>query len=260
MSLLSLLNFMSCQFTHMTDTTCLTTVTGEAYQPVRLYYQILNQKIVTGRFNRLRCIESQPQRDRWVWYYRDEAKNLKFDLPYSQIPKSDRPVVLAYITLHSQTEIIFDLHSFERAIAAIKFFEEKISRRAMFLDRLRVVNRFFGKDELAGDRAHPDLDIFFNRDDVYLPNQNLDRVLEGIATLSKDIDSRHRILDTYLSKKNQKPLPEIEELPAFFDEPEEFSRLNMLLITRHMEAFERWHGNKNINQHKIIQTLIDKME
>jgi hypothetical protein len=54
----------------------LTTMTGEPYQPARVYYQVEQKNAVLGRFKRLHCIDYDRSQERWVWHYAEEAKNL----------------------------------------------------------------------------------------------------------------------------------------------------------------------------------------
>jgi hypothetical protein len=58
------------------------TMTGEPYQPARIYYQVFQKHAVLGRFRRLRCIDFDKTQNRWVWLYQEEAKNLKFTKSY----------------------------------------------------------------------------------------------------------------------------------------------------------------------------------
>ena len=82
----------------------LITTTGESYQPARLYYQVGQKNAVLGRFKRLRCIDYDQSQNRWVWYYTEEAKSLKFITSYRDIPKEQRPVVLGYFTWKGDRE------------------------------------------------------------------------------------------------------------------------------------------------------------
>ena len=43
------------------------TVTGEIFQPVRLYYTVVNRQEVEKRLARLRCIEEDTSQKRLVW-------------------------------------------------------------------------------------------------------------------------------------------------------------------------------------------------
>src|SRR2546430_8842937 len=72
----------------------LMTMTGEMHQPVRLYYEVMDQAAVVKAFAKLRCMDEDQDNQRWVWLYHGEAKKLKFHTSYSAIPRKMRPIVL----------------------------------------------------------------------------------------------------------------------------------------------------------------------
>lgn len=45
----------------------LATMTGESYQPARIYYQVGQKNAVLGRFKRLRCIDCDRQGNNRTW-------------------------------------------------------------------------------------------------------------------------------------------------------------------------------------------------
>ncbi len=126
-------------------TPALETITGEPYQPVRIYYQVRQKNAVIGRFKRLKCINFDKARNCWIWLYTEEAKNLKFDCSYRDLPKFQRPVILGYFTFKGDSELQLDVDSFEWAIAAIDFFDSKINRRLAKLHKLKLVNKLFSE-------------------------------------------------------------------------------------------------------------------
>jgi hypothetical protein len=52
------------------------TVTGEHFQPVRLHYDLLDPQGWERATRRLRCIQHDKPRNRWVWVYDHEAKTI----------------------------------------------------------------------------------------------------------------------------------------------------------------------------------------
>ena len=62
----------------MQEKRLLTTTTGEMLQPVRLYYEVVDLSQVLTSLSQLRYVENDPPNDRFVWLYRDEARQLKF--------------------------------------------------------------------------------------------------------------------------------------------------------------------------------------
>ena len=65
----------------MADQPLLATMTGEHFQPVRLHYKVLNRPGLLRAFEKLRCLDYDSTRKRWVWLYAHEAKKL----PYSTV-------------------------------------------------------------------------------------------------------------------------------------------------------------------------------
>ena len=66
----------------MANKPILATVTGEFFQPVRLHYRVLDGKGLLQAFDKLRCVDHDPARRRWVWMYADEARSLQFKQSY----------------------------------------------------------------------------------------------------------------------------------------------------------------------------------
>src|SRR5690349_24535720 len=74
-----------------TEKQSIQTLTGELFQPIRLYYRLHNKSAVQVAFNKLRCMEFDRMGQRWVWLYDNEAKRLRFNKPWSSIPAERRP-------------------------------------------------------------------------------------------------------------------------------------------------------------------------
>lgn len=148
----------------------ISTLTGEAQQPVRIYYQVFNQKTVIGAFKKLQCVYFECQLNRWRWNYEHEAKKIRFEVSYNQLPKEHRPLVIGDFLFRGE-QMLLDVRSFERAIKAIEFFDKRINRRAAQVTKIRIVNRLFdGNNQANQERLQPPYDRFFDRDDVAIPN------------------------------------------------------------------------------------------
>src|SRR5574339_347635 len=76
-----------CETKEMADQSLLATMTGEHFQPVRLHYKVMNRPGLLRAFEKLRCLDYDSTRKRWVWLYAHEAKRLRFQRSYAQFPK-----------------------------------------------------------------------------------------------------------------------------------------------------------------------------
>ncbi len=153
------------------------TMTGEPYQPVRLYYQIKQKNALLGRFKRLRCIDFAPTKNCWVWLYHEEAKKLKFTKSYGELPKEYRPIILGYLRVKNESELLVDVRSFQRGIQAILFFDQKINRRLARLEKMRIVNKLFpasiSQSEMWGHHRE-----FFEEREVVNPQEKVKELLK----------------------------------------------------------------------------------
>src|ERR687896_477542 len=57
------------------------TTTGEIMQPIRLHYAVQDGEALCATLAKLRCLDDDAPRKRWVWLYTDEARTLSFKTP-----------------------------------------------------------------------------------------------------------------------------------------------------------------------------------
>jgi hypothetical protein len=137
----------------MPDTPIMATVTGEYFQPVRLHYRVSNQHRLLAAFKKLRCLQQDPTRPRWVWLYEDEARALRFKHSYDQLPRHVHPIVIGSVFLRTKGTMLLDLRSCERATLAVPFFDRHVSRKVARVTDAEVVNKLFSTEnpQLAPD-------------------------------------------------------------------------------------------------------------
>lgn len=245
------------------DKVLIHTRTGEAYQPVRLYYEVLSQKTVIGAFKKLRCMMLDPtSQDHWQWLYDQEARKLRFSVSYNKVPKEYRPIVLGDFYFRDEI-MILDLRSFDRAIAAIEFFDKRINRRAAYLTRMRVVNKYFDANETPEATLQPPFDQFFERPDLVFPDpREMEQQLYQLGEEHEDTEARIQAVNALLEAKNKQPLPEIEELPIHLYE-DGIAPIQLALTMRQVEAMHHWQGDTSFSQYDMVQqmvaSLIEKM-
>lgn len=235
----------------------LCTSTGELFQIARVYYQVFNQTTILGVFKRLRCIEFDSTKNRWVWLFEHEAKKSRFGKPYSQLPKELRPIVIGSFTFSGENQMLLDVRSFERATQAIQFFDKRINRRAAKVTNMRIVNKLFeATPEKAQQLIQQSPDSFFERDNISRPAEAL---MAGIDQFKEeeDIETRRRETLAWIEQQAQAPLAEVEEIPTHFYE-DGIEPLEMALKLRQLELIENWKGNKNTNMLSILQGLVNK--
>lgn len=234
----------------------LNTITGELYQPARLYYQVFKKNAVVGRFNKLHCIQFEESRKRWLWLYTHEAKGLKFEMPYQKIPKEYRPIVLGSFEFRGEREIYLDVSSFERVVHAVLFFDRKINRALAKVSKLKIVNKLFSGTEARGEMQDHHT-LFFEQHEAVNPKDEMAE-LQAFARQYEDIEKRREAVMEQMERMMKQPLPEVEELDINYYE-EGIKQLETSLQVRQLEAVEHWKGNKKFSQFDILQKMLNKL-
>ncbi len=229
------------------------TVTGETVQPIRLYYQVADERRLIHGFNQLRCVDFDQAGNRWVWLYAYEARTLKFEKSYSFIPKKMHPIVIGSFFLKGN-ELFLDLRSFDRAIKAIPFFDKHVGPDVARITHAAVVNRLFDAREQFG----PNLDVFFRS------NKVTERCPDKSAAEIESLIEAHRADREFewspiFEQRAKEPFPEIEKFPVNFYE-DGISSFKTALRFRQIIAFEHWKGNADYTFHDVLTRVIPGLD
>ncbi|MEL4896885.1 hypothetical protein [Crocosphaera sp. Alani8] len=237
----------------------ITNITGEPYQPARLYYYVTNKKTVLGVFNKLKCTEYYEKSDHWYWFYKEEAQKIRFQQSYNKIPKENRPIPLGYFRFMSDNLMILEVRSFQRVIEAVKFFNTRINWRAAEPVRLGIVNKLFGCSPDETPQPPNSFAEFFDQDDVvvYTP-EDLEEEIQDIIAQHETEEEQNKAISAHMEEKSKHPLPETEEIAVSIHD-EGLSILEMALRMKHIEAWEHWQGNKDFTQYNLIQSMMENM-
>ena len=235
------------------------TMTGEPYQPGRIYYQMGEKKAWLERLKKLRCIEYDALSERWVWLYKEEAKNINLGQGARFFSQEYEPIILGYLRVKRERELLVDVSSMARVIQAIVFFEPKINHRLGKLEKVRIVNKLFTEKEMrAGMAKHP-TQYFEETEAVNIEEKikELDKKAEEYREKGEK-EQREKAVSE-LEKQLRQKLPLVEEIKTDV-ESEGIERLQMLLEMREVEAREHWEGKQNFSRWDIWQEMLEEME
>jgi hypothetical protein len=236
----------------MADQPLLATMTGEHFQPVRLHYKVRNRPGLLRAFEKLRCLDYDPTRKRWVWLYAHEAKKLRFQRSYDQFPKELHPIVIGAFFLRTKEILLLDLRSCERALLAVPFFDRHLPRRLVELEDAEVVNRLFPATE-ANQKLTPDA-LFDSQIGIGLDPEALVQRLAEKTAGARDPDEKLRIALEDLQSRAKEPLPEIERFPVHYAE-DGLGGFELALRLRQMVALQHWLGHPEYTLGDAIQSL-----
>jgi len=228
------------------------TVTGEPFQPVRLYYQVLDHKGLMMALTKLRCLDVDPPRGRWVWLYEHEAKSLCFQNSYKTLPPRLRPVVIGSLFTRTRDELLIDLRSCERAVLAIPFFDRHLSRTVARVTHAAVVNKLF---PVAGNEGLTPDQIFDHQPITVVEPQEFVTAIKGTVANVRDPQVRQRIAVETWQAQSKRPLPPIERFPVHFYE-EGIASFATALQMRQIVAMEHWMGHPTYSMYDVLQMMV----
>jgi hypothetical protein len=222
----------------------LTVETGEAYQPIRLSYHILQPDTLAQALEKLQCIEKNPTPNSWSWYWRGEADDLHFE-SVDGYRKSDKPIRLGTITLR-EGSLFINLPSFKRACLAVPFFHRQVADDIIKVHSADFINKVFALDERL---PHGFSELFKDDELDRIMNQRIEDY-HKVKELCEDAESPEeafKILAEFTQKEAKKRLPYAEryvfEMSGNEEDPDVvFLAFYIYLRGRELVAIKRWFG------------------
>ncbi len=228
----------------------LATMTGEPFQPVRLYYSIPDRLFVVKRLRAMKCMLEVPPERCWQWLFQGEAAALRFPGGYEGVPKEKRPIVLGRIRFPKSDRMTLETNSITRAIEGARFFAPRLGSEAIAM-RCRLVNRCFAADEGKLSELMGTLDRDVTVIDPRETEAALRRELAGIRSPREAKRSVAEYVEQVLKSKEDVPL--VEDFPQHpEEETPEFHELAVTLQLRGVRALEHWQGNTHLTLAAII--------
>lgn len=230
------------------------TMTQEICMLARIYYDLFDKEKVQLIFSKLRCMAYDIQ-GRWLRLYKDEAKKLKFQGSYYEIPKERRPIVLGSFYTRNVNEMCLNVNSFDRAKKAVVFFDKHIPRTAAMVTDIEVLNKIFD----SYDGKPPRHEDYFDKEPIKIrdPEATINE-LNNITSSIKNPAEKIRVAFTHMENSAKEPLPEVERFPIHFYE-DGMTGLEGSLTMREVIALQHWRGNKDYTFFDLMKRIIPKM-
>lgn len=222
----------------------LTVETGEAYQPIRLTYALLQPDLLTQTLESLQCMKKNTTANSWSWYWSDECADLHFESVNSYQKNPAYPLRLATLTLRDD-KVYINLTSFKRACMAVPFFHKVLNKDVLRIHVADFINKVFSLDERL---PHGFAELFKDDELDRILNQRVNdyfKVQDKVESAPSAEDALH-VLTEYTKVEAQKRLPYAERY--LFDMSEEddldviFLAFYIYLRGRELVAIKRWFG------------------
>lgn len=241
----------------------LTVETGEAYQPIRLTYSLIDKNKLIPLLENLKCIEKNPTPNSWTWYWTKECDDLHFESLDSFKKKTDSPNRLGTFILRDDT-LYLNLPSFKRACLAVPFFHRMIGHDAAVIFQADFINKVFAIDE----RLPHGFSELFKEDELdrILHQRNLDyQKIKEECEQAETAEEAFNLLSTYTRSEAKKRLPYAEryifELKQ--DETEDpevlFLAFYIFLRGRELVAIKRWFGQSGYTLADAVDETVEQV-
>jgi hypothetical protein len=224
----------------------LTVETGEAYQPIRLTYDLYQKDQLVAALNKLKCCEKSASANSWNWFWRGECDDLHFESLDSYKKNPEHPLRLSTLTIRND-KLYINLPSFKRACLAVPFFHKMIGAQIAKVHHADFINKVFGLDERL---PHGFAELFKEDELERIVHQRVsdyEKVQEKCehATTAEEAFT---VLSEYTKAESQKRLPYAERYGfqenTSTDDPDViFLGFYIFLRGRELVAIRRWFGN-----------------
>lgn len=239
----------------------LTVETGEAYQPIRLMYDVADKNALLKILDTLKCIQKNTTTSNsWNWYWQSECDNIHFESLESFKKNPNHPVRLGTLTFR-EDKLYLNLPSFKRACLAVPFFHKILPKNASLVHMADFINKVFGLDERL---PHGFSELFKEEELEKILQQRVDdyhKVKEQCehATTAEEAIT---MLSDFTKAEAKKKLPYAERYVFEVDgqDPEVvFLAFYIYLRGRELVAIKRWWGQAGYSLSDAVDETIEQV-
>ena len=236
----------------------LTVETGEAYQPIRMMYDVLEPNGLIDALNNLQCITKNPTANSWTWYWKGECDDVHFESLDSYRKSPTQPVRLGTISLR-HNRLYLNLPSFKRACLAAPFFHKNIAAGLIRVHIADFINKVFALDERL---PHGFTEMF--------KDEELDRIIRERIEDYHKVKERCEMADTaeealdmlsnFAQTEAKKRLPYAERYAFQLDGEDTevvFLAFYIFLRSRELVAIRRWYGQAGYSLSDAADETVD---
>lgn len=239
----------------------LTVETGEAYQPIRLTYELRQNDNLVSLLNNFKCCEKNPNAMSWNWFWRDECDELHFESLDTYKKNPEHPIRLGTLTIRDG-HLFLNLPSFKRACLAVPFFHRIINPEIAEAHNADFINKVFGLDE----RLPHGFSELFKEDEL---EKILQHRIHDYETVQERVEhaataeEAFTILSEYTESESKKRLPYAERYSfenIHGQDPDIiFLGFYIFLRGRELVAIRRWFGESGYTLADAAEETVEQV-
>ena len=223
----------------------LTVETGEAYQPIRLTYDVNQPDKLFEALEKLQCIQKNPTANSWSWHWKAECDELHFESLDSYRKNIENPLRLGTLSFR-EGKLFINLPSFKRACLAIPFFHRNVSPAITIVHSADFINKVFALDERL---PHGFTELFKDDELDRIMNQRIEdyHKVKEECEQAESPEEAFKILSEFTKAEAKKRLPYAERYTFEITAEEQefdviFLAFYIYLRGRELVAIKRWFG------------------
>lgn len=239
----------------------LTVETGEAYQPIRLTYNVRNHDQLISILKKLNCLEAQASPQNWIWYWRDECESIRFESLESFRKNPDKALRLGTVVLDGHT-LYINIPSFKRACLGVPFFHRLINKDVALVHKADFINKVFALDERL---PHGFTELFKEEELDHILHQRVEdyHKVKERCEMAATAEEAFAILSDYTRTEAHKALPYAERYVFEFlpDQDLEvlFLAFYIFLRGRELVAIKRWFGQSGYSLADVADETVEEV-
>jgi len=222
----------------------LTVETGEAYQPIRLTYDVFNKEKLLEILEGIHCIKKNTTPHSWTWEWKDECDEQHFE-SITAFRKDPNKILRLGTLTQNGNNLYINLPSFKRACLAVSFFHKTMDPKIACVQSADFINKVCGLDEKL---PHGFTELFKEDELQRILNQRVEdyNKIKEKCEHAQTAEEAFNVLSEYTLSESKKPLPFAEryefDVKNMQDPEIIFLSFYIFLRSRELVAIRRWFG------------------
>lgn len=239
----------------------LTVETGEAYQPIRVAYDLLQPDKLDDAFSKLKCMESKENHSNWSIFWCAETEELHFESLESYKKTPNKPLRLGGFIVKDNI-LYLNLPSFKRACLLVPLLSNLIDSSIIKINKADFLNKVFGLSERL---PHGFAEMYDENDLEKIVRQravDYEKVRERCEQAAT-AEEAFSILSEYTEAESHKRLPYAERY--IFHEYDNdnmdhtFLGFYIFLRSRELVAIRRWFGETGYTISDALDETVEQV-